>query len=934
VDGPPTDRGRDAEFGAVRRLLAGGTGADAVLLTSPPGMGKSWVWEHGVELGRRTPVRVAASVCAAAETAMPYAGLADLIEPMADELGAQLPEPQQYALDVVLGRVPAVEPRQVTVRAVAAAVAGVLRLALRSGPLLLALDDYQWLDVESDQVLSYAARRLGDHPLRLLATARDPSALSPGDDVLRPDRAPSDVASGLPDAFPHCARIALGPLSPAAARHMLLERRGLVVTLEEARGLVERTGGNPFWLLEFTRDGHDPVGRPTPPTLPVVIRHRLDRLPPGVVSTATLVAALGRPLPAAVHTALPETPSAEIEDALDAAIDADLLTFTAGRLTPAHPLVGAALLASTPPFRRRRLHELAADLADAAESRAHHLLQAHAIPAPASGPADGPGAAVDDTLLRALDAASASAARRGGPVLAARFAERALALLDEGAPGEHPERVARLVAVGEMRLGIADYAQARALVERLDLRAVEDDLFARAALVLCDCVLRLEGPAAALGVLATLEEGASDRSESARAALVILRANPYLSGPEWARWAEQAVVATDAPAIPAHLRRRALSRVVLARLFTARGNAGDLAADVVSRIEALDAESGPVPAAEDSRFLRALCLYCDDRLVAARAALDEVGRSFSDAGDDFGVAIAGSENAMAMLALGDVDAADEELDRVVDRADLHLPEVTGVASARGLVHLARGDTDRVEALIADEATTPLERDHLAGMLALSRGEPERAVEPLEAYLAMSSGIAMVDPLMLWHVHPLLAAAHLSLGRTERAEEILEHLDAVATRTSRPVTRGQERRLRAQLALARDAPDPGAALTWAAEAVALHEDLPRPAELARSLDVLARAQEATGDTAAAGTRRRADEVRRAMTPSSAAGVGVARQLSAAELAVARLVAAGHSDRAAALELHLSVRTVQNHLSRAYRKLGVAGRAQLRDVLGAS
>lgn len=934
-------RGRDAELEVLGRLTTGHGGGEAVLVTGAPGMGKSRLWTQGVALGRRAGMRVLATVCSPSETEMPYAGLADLIEPLVDEFGPGLPDPQRQALDQMLLRSDE-PPRSGAVgrRIVAASVSGVLRRAVAAGPVLLAVDDQQWLDVETDQALTYAARRLCDHdPLRVLLAAREPLGPSADEaDLLPGGPATGEASVPLLDALARRDRLRLGPLMPAAAREVLRDRRGLTLPLEEVRYLVERTGGNPFWLLEFTREGHDPVARRTPATLPTLIRRRLGGLPPDVVLVATLVAALGRPRPATVHEARPGHSAAETERALDDAIAADLLVVVDDRLAPAHPLTGAALLAAMPPFRRRRLHERAAQLADSPESRAHHLLQAHAIPGPDDDAEDGAPAA-DATLLAALDEAVVSLERRGAPVLATRFADRAIASAEQAGWTGTRDHATRVVAAGELHLSVGAYPRARELVDRLDLPTLPDDLFARAALVLCDAVLRVEGPGAAATALAAVDDGAAPDSGLRYAAVTVLRANPFLSGPDWARWAERAATETEADTTPPRLRRLALSRVVMARLFSGRkrrdGDPTDRALSEIE-VEELDAAAGPVPAPDSTRFLRALALFIDDRLEDSRTAFDALRQQFSDAGDDLGAAIAGYQSACATFATGDVDAAQEQLDRVVARADLHLPELSGLRSLRGLIHLARGEPRDVEKLLVDEETNQIESEHLRGMLALHRQDHPTAVEALEAYVASCEAIGMSDPHMRHMIDPYLADACLETDRIARAEEIAEHLAAIAARTGRQTTRGQERRLRARIAVRRGVGD---AVALAAEAVALHEPGPRPAELARSLQVLAEAHGRAGDAAAAeqAAARAEQAYRRAgyrHGPTAPEDGEPGDRLSPAEHDVARLVAAGGTDRQAAHALHLSVRTVQNHLSRIYRKLGINSRAQLRARLGST
>src|SRR6266487_712912 len=163
--------GRDAELGAAEeflgRLRAGPAG---LVLYGPPGIGKTTVWAEAVERAGRE-LWVLSARPAEAEAALAFGALADLLEPVPRGVFEQLPGPQRHALAVALLREEP-GPRPVDQRSVAAATLSVLRALAATRPVLLAVDDLQWLDLASAHVLGFVLRRLGALPVGTLACLR------------------------------------------------------------------------------------------------------------------------------------------------------------------------------------------------------------------------------------------------------------------------------------------------------------------------------------------------------------------------------------------------------------------------------------------------------------------------------------------------------------------------------------------------------------------------------------------------------------------------------------------------------------------------------------------------------------------------------------------------------------------------------------------
>lgn len=170
--------GRDAELAQVRSFIGSASGGpSALILEGAAGIGKTTLWRAGVSFARAAGHRVLSCRAAESEARLSYAALGDLLD---FEL-PDLPAPQKRALDAALLRAE-VEGAPPDQRAVSVALLGVLRALAASGPVIVAIDDVQWLDVPSARVLAFVVRRLEDAPIRILVALRvgsggDPLAL-------------------------------------------------------------------------------------------------------------------------------------------------------------------------------------------------------------------------------------------------------------------------------------------------------------------------------------------------------------------------------------------------------------------------------------------------------------------------------------------------------------------------------------------------------------------------------------------------------------------------------------------------------------------------------------------------------------------------------------------------------------------------------------
>ena len=162
--------GRERELGEIESFLSR-AGPATLVLEGEPGIGKTAIWSAGVDAAVRQGLRVLRARPSESEAAFAFVALGDLLGDALTETLAALPAPQRRALEtaLLLGD-PDLAP--LDERAVAAAVLGALRVLAGAGPLLVAIDDLQWLDTSSAAALEFAVRRLRDEPLRLLLTRR------------------------------------------------------------------------------------------------------------------------------------------------------------------------------------------------------------------------------------------------------------------------------------------------------------------------------------------------------------------------------------------------------------------------------------------------------------------------------------------------------------------------------------------------------------------------------------------------------------------------------------------------------------------------------------------------------------------------------------------------------------------------------------------
>src|SRR5512132_2655909 len=237
----PVVLGRQAELEQLTAMLdAVVAGPRAVVVEGPAGIGKTTVWQAALQAARARSFTVLAARAAQAEATLPFGGLIDLLEGVPEAGLSELPAPQRRALEVALLRR---EPEQTGVDqlAVSLATLQVLRTLAADAPVVVGIDDLQWLDGATARVLAFVLRRLGDERLGLVVSVRAEHA----------DRLPLEVEQALPE--PQRLVLRVGPLPVGVLDQLLRERLGLALPRSSLLRLHKVCDGNPFYALELAR---------------------------------------------------------------------------------------------------------------------------------------------------------------------------------------------------------------------------------------------------------------------------------------------------------------------------------------------------------------------------------------------------------------------------------------------------------------------------------------------------------------------------------------------------------------------------------------------------------------------------------------------------------------------------------------------------------
>ena len=904
--------GRDEELALAQAFLGAlPDGPRALVVEGEAGIGKTAVWLAALELAESRGCRVLRCAGEESEARMSFVGLTDLVGDTADEVLLALPAAQREALEVALLRRAGADGRGPEPKAVAMGLHSLLVELARVGPVVVAVDDLQWLDAATTRALEFAARRLDGHSVGVLATVRAP--------LRSPD------ALGLERALggERQSRVRLGPLGLGELGALLERQLGHRYRRPVLARIERVTGGNPLFALEIGHAlGPDPElepggALPVPVSLQEVVVERIAALAPDTREALLVAAALSHPSVETVERTSSATGLAVSEEA-------GLLRIDRGRVLFTHPLYAAAVYASAESERRREVHERLAQLVADPEERARHLALA----------ADGP----DEGVAATLEAGAAHARARGAWDSAGELLERARTLT----PPDQPETSRRRgVEAAEHHMHAGDRSRARALLEEIAGEAppgptrsdalrllaeisYNEDSFGEAARLLDEALVGLDdGPLAVTIELSLCYVRCHHLGEVARA-------------DEHADHALAQASALDDRA----LLSEALSMRVMIDFMRAR----PLDWSAVERSLALEDTGRLIPLQLRPTMLAAQLKLGVGELSGARDKLLALRAILVDSGDESELALVVVWLAWLETLAGNLAAAAAYADEAARQAALTDSERdrAWMLAQRALVQAHLGDeaATRADAAAAREACLRLKASEPTLWIAASLGLLELSLgDAAAAWAAMASFAERIEAGGVGPVGflPDALEALIALGELDRADRLVERFERRGRKLDRGWVVASAARCRGLLLAARgDLDGAEAALE---QALAEHERLELGVALARTL--LAQGQ----------VRRRRREKRRARDSLERAlalfeGMGarlwaerardeLARlgsraapgELTGTERRVAGLAATGLSNKEIASALFVSVHTVEAHLSHAYAKLGVRSRSQL-------
>jgi len=925
--GDPPLLERAAELGVLGDALASATsGRGAVIvLEAAAGLGKTALIDHAERRAAAAGCDVRRAAPGPFERHFPYGVIRTLLEtPLRAASESERERMLQGAAGdagrLLLGeRVP--DGDETTM--VAHSIFWLCSALAATKPLVLVVDDAQWSDRASLEVLAYLARRIEQLPILIAVAAR-------GDD---PDAA-SDLLSLLGGAR---AATVLRPQPLTLWGAVALVRRHAPDTsLRVCRDCGQAVGGSPWLLDELGRQiaayGAAPLGSGSPAPVSAVardmVRLRLAALTPGARAVAAALAILGHGAPPQVVAALAGLAIGELAPARDSLRSAGLLA--AGRARFAHDLIATAIVDDLAGTERERLHREAARLlADSGASIAS--VAGHLLECDPHGDAE-----VTALLVRA----AADAAERNAPRAAAAYLDRALR---ERADGDDRGGILAKLAAAAFDAELHD-ARRRlhdSLSEPHDRESRIDVLTRLAA---------LQGFSGGDEKLAEALEHATAREgdPAARAALDVAALDAFVARAD--RHAERAATIDKLGAVA--LPDPALVRAVSAHRAWAALELGSAPAEACAAL-ALEALDGDVLLRDAGRrsayHLAVRTLILTDQHARARSAIDALLDEAATRRSRRLRASAAWYAAELALRTGDVLVAEREAKAALELAGEDLKAVAAGALEVLIRALAeRGAFDEAHALLrergldGDDVEVGI-RDARARMY-LAMGDYERAyAEAREAGMQRERQGRSNPTLTRWRSTAALALAHL--GRRDEAAVLADEDVARAERFGAPVPMVAALHARAvaeasddrRLSICRRALGVAGGVTAVLDTVRVRLEL--GSRLSRQgARVAARDQlrPALAEADAVGAmplaaRARRELVATGLRPRQAAIEGAAA-LTPRQREICALAAAGKGNREIAQALFLSIKTVETHLAAGYRKLGISSREDLATALG--
>jgi DNA-binding CsgD family transcriptional regulator len=904
--------GRDAELAALHRLISKiRHEGSSVILRGEPGVGKSSVLQAAAAMSRNSSALVLEASGIESESMLPFAGLHQLLRPLLAR-PSSLPDVQQRALLTALGLRDGPPPQLFLI---ALAALTIITDTAAAQPVVLIVDDVQWIDGPTNDVLAFISRRVRHDPIMMITALRDGHVAA--------------VCSA--DA----REINLAGLDEDSSRELLsLASDGL--TSVDRRAILGQARGNPLALVELPgswRSAEAESRSAVPDMVPLTTRlerafaARIRELPP-LTRDALLMAAVNAEESLievlAGTTVLSETPvTSEI---LEPAQDARLITFNAVTIRFRHPLVRSGVLYTESLRRRQAAHSaMSQALPGHSYRRAWHEAQS----------VDGP----DDDVADRLDASHAASIARGSVATAVAALERSAQLTTDSRT-----RGRRLLAAAQhaFALGRAD------LVNRL-VDAAEGNDLSELDLARAEWLREIfsEGKLGDSARVLELCELAARSAESGELDLALdLLASAALRS--WWAIAEPAArrrVITVAESLPGLQDDPRCISVIAVTEPIAKGR------QTQGRLAAISAGGGST--AEELRQL-GMAARATGAEVRASDYFDAAETKMREQGQLGLLPHVLAVHAAVCIDLGDWRRAAHSLEEATRLAtETGQPTWgTGVAAVEAVFTGLTGETEAALRQAADieRAFSGQAANDFRSLAQIARGAAYLSDgQHAAAYAALAPLFDPADP----RHHPreslsgfmFLAEAAAHSGAREAARTLAASMEQLAETTQSPVIAVQLLYARPvladdadaerlfQLGLAQDLtrwPWPRARIQ-----LAYGSWLRRKRRMAEAREPLRSALATFEVIGAVGWARQARTgLRAAGERDSAATAAPESLMSAQEMQIARLAAEGLSNREIGQRLYLSPRTVGSHLYRIFPKLGIRSRSQLATLLAGS
>ena len=810
----------------------------------------------------------------------------------------ELPAPRRRALEVAL--LLEEEAGRADPRTIGVAVRSALEILAAKRPVVLAVDDVQWLDPSSAGALVFALRRLDVQAVLLLLARRL------GDVAETPD---------LERAIPpeRVERLHVGPLSLGAIHRLLQAQLALKLPRPTLLRVHEASGGNPFYAVELARalgpDVHPTQPLRVPETLEGLVRARLEELPTDTREALLLAAAVARP--STELFASLDVP----EHVLDSAVAARVIECTNGTIRFTHPLLASMVYHGASAHERRAAHGRLAHVVADPLDRARHLALSTEIP--------------DFEIAGALEEAATLASTRGAAIAAAELAEHALRLTPPDATADRHRRA--LVAARAQR-SAGEWTRARRVLADLLAESGGSPLRAEALVLLAE----LESERRSVPLLEEALRAAA--SSPALRSVIHCRLAWASSGPgfDHARTALELADGLDDDSL------RAQARAMQAVLGWFAGEA-EAPEDLLERVRDFPSAVGGELLVREATLAVANTLAPASKRDEARASFEREHEKWRERDEPRSSralwGLAWVEFWAGRWELGAEYAArarDISIQYGLEMPQDHLPSAV-IAVHRGQLDLAREHSERgLELAHQQFRGRPVQLMAVLGLVARGSGDPPAAERWFDEAGRRTAELGWGEPSVRWwtadHAEMLLED-----GRIDDAVRVVDVWVADAERVARGWVLAHATRSRGLVAAAEG--DVAGAASLLERAIVQHEEVGDPFGTARALLGLgvvrrrARKKRDARDAIQAALDG-FEQLGAAIWIEKARGelgrIGGRRReegLTPAELRVAALVAEGRTNREVAAALFVTERTVASHLSHVYAKLGVRSRTEL-------